>query len=46
MLREKILAAAHSTSTLVRAKKMPRVATLLAPWHLRATANARRLRRK
>jgi hypothetical protein len=46
MLREKISAAARSTSTLVRAKKIPRVATLLAPWHLRATANARRLRRK
>jgi hypothetical protein len=46
MLREKISAAARSTSALVRAKKTPRVATLLAPWHLRATANARRLRRK
>ena len=46
MISEKVVAATRAASTLARARKTPKLATLLAPWHLRATSNARRLRRK
>ncbi len=46
MISEKVAAAARTGFTLARAKKTPKLTTLLAPWHKGATANARRLRRK
>jgi len=46
MISEKAAAAVRTAATVARAKKTPKLATLLAPWHQRATANARRLRRK
>jgi hypothetical protein len=46
MISEKVGAATRTAITLTRAKKTPALATLLAPWHKGATANARRLRRK
>ncbi len=46
MVGEKVAAVARTATTLARARKTPRLATLLIPWHERATANARRLRRK
>ena len=46
MISEKIAAATHTASALARAKEPPKLGTLLTPWHKRATANARRLRRK
>jgi hypothetical protein len=46
MISEKMAAATRTASTLACARKTPQLATLLAPWHKGATANARRLRRK
>ena len=46
MALEKMAATNRSASLLARSRKAPHWATLLAPWHARATSNARRLRRK
>jgi hypothetical protein len=44
MVHEKAQAAARSAARLVSGKAT--IASLLAPWHSRAIANAKRLRRK
>ena len=44
MVREKVEAASISVGALVRAGR-PDPAALVAPWHRRAKANARRLRK-
>jgi hypothetical protein len=44
MVFEKALAAQRTSRAVVRRSRKP--ATLLAPWHKGATANAKRLRRK
>jgi hypothetical protein len=44
MVREKAEAAARSTARLVSGRAT--MTSLLAPWHSRAIANARRLRKK
>jgi len=46
MIGEKIAAATQTAAAFTRARRTPKLATLLGPWHKRATANARRLRRK
>lgn len=45
MVREKTTALTQSASVLTRSRGAPSAAALLAPWHSKATANARRLRR-
>lgn len=44
MMREKMAASEQSSAALVRSGPMPDWAALMAPWHRRATSNARRLR--
>ena len=44
MVLEKMAATTRSASVLSR--RTPDWVAILAPWHLRATSNARRLRRK
>lgn len=44
MVREKVQAAAASGRVLARGGRSP--AALLAPWHGRATRNAKRLRKR
>jgi hypothetical protein len=46
MVREKASALGISAAKLAFSKRTPSAAALIAPWHKRATANARRLRRK
>jgi hypothetical protein len=46
MVLEKMSAATRSAASLSRSRRGPDWTAVLAPWHLRATANARRLRRK
>ena len=46
MVREKAQAALYSGLALTASTGAVTTAALLAPWHKRATANARRLRRK
>jgi hypothetical protein len=46
MVLEKMAATNRSAALLARSGKTPDWTVLLAPWHLRATSNARRLRRK
>lgn len=46
MVQEKTTALRQSATKLSRARKAPSPTDLLAPWHAKATANARRLRRK
>jgi hypothetical protein len=46
MVREKAAAAAASGSRLVSSGGRVSMAAVLAPWHSRATANAKRLRKK
>jgi hypothetical protein len=46
MVIEKMSAATRSAASLSRSRRGPNWTAVLAPWHLRATANARRLRRK
>jgi hypothetical protein len=46
MVLEKMSAATRSASALARSGQAPTWTALLAPWHVRAKANARRLRRK
>lgn len=46
MLLEKAQAASRSAAALASSRRRGSVAALLAPWHSRATANARRLRKK
>jgi hypothetical protein len=46
MVREKMLAAQESALALARGDAAGAAASALAPWHRRATANARRLRRR
>ena len=46
MTREKATAAKRSAAILARSGAMPDWAAVLAPWHFRATSNARRLRGK
>ena len=45
MVLEKMQAARLSAATIMAAGGRPGLAAVLAPWHRRATANARRLRR-
>jgi len=45
MVLEKMSAATRSASVLARSPQISDWTTLLAPWHGRAKANARRLRR-
>jgi hypothetical protein len=46
MVVEKVAACQQSAALLVRRKGNPSLPSVLAPWHRKATANARRLRRK
>ncbi len=46
MVREKAQAALYSGLALTASTGPVTAATLLSPWHKRATANAKRLRRK
>jgi hypothetical protein len=46
MVLEKMSAATRSASVLARSGQGPTWTALLAPWHVRAKVNARRLRRK
>ena len=46
MVLEKMSAATRTASVLARSGQTPDWSTLLAPWHVRVKANARRLRRK
>lgn len=46
MVREKMAAASHSAALISRPGKAPSVSALLSPWHAKARANAKRLRRK
>jgi hypothetical protein len=46
MLNEKVEAATASGSKLVSSRGMATTASVLAPWHRRAVANAKRLRKK
>jgi hypothetical protein len=46
MVNEKAAAAARSTARLVSGKGRATMTSLLVPWHSRAIANARRLRKK
>jgi hypothetical protein len=46
MVLEKMAATTHSACMLSRSGRAPDWVAILAPWHLRATSNARRLRRK
>jgi len=46
MTQEKVEAFRRSTATLARSRKLPAMTTLLAPWHGKAMANAKRLRRR
>jgi hypothetical protein len=45
MVREKMAAAAATAALLARTGGRASATSLLAPWHRKATANARRLRR-
>ena len=45
MMREKMVASERSVALLLRSGPVPDWAALVAPWHRRATSNARRLRR-
>ena len=45
MVQEKVTAFRRS-SALLRRSKPPTLTALIAPWHSKATANARRLRRR
>ena len=45
MVSEKMQAARHSTATLMASGGQASLAAMLAPWHRRSRANARRLRR-
>jgi hypothetical protein len=45
MMREKLAASEQSSAVLFRSGPAPDWAALMAPWHRRATSNARRLRR-
>ena len=44
MMREKMAASEQSSALLLRSGLVPDWAGLMAPWHRRATSNARRLR--
>ena len=44
MMEEKMAASEQSSALLLRSGPVPDWAALMAPWHLRATSNARRLR--
>ncbi|HET8637133.1 MAG TPA: hypothetical protein VFL96_09815 [Acidobacteriaceae bacterium] len=46
MLAEKVTACQQSAALLMRRKRNPSLTAVVAPWHRKATANARRLRRK
>ena len=46
MVLEKMSAATRTASALALSRQTPDWTALLAPWHVRAKANARRLRRK
>lgn len=46
MVQEKSTALRQSATRLARSRKPPSPSHLLAPWHAKATSNARRLRRK
>ena len=46
MVQEKAAAFGQSAALLARSRKAPSAASLMAPWHAKATANAKRLRRK
>ena len=46
MVNEKAEAAARSAARLVSGGGRAKMTSLLVPWHTRATANARRLRKK
>lgn len=46
MVQEKLAAFNRSAGLLARSRKAPSAAPLIAPWHAKATANAKRLRRK
>ncbi|MBV8937868.1 MAG: hypothetical protein JO227_18330 [Acetobacteraceae bacterium] len=46
MVREKVAAFSRSASVLARSRRAPSPASLVAPWHAKATANAKRLRRR
>jgi hypothetical protein len=46
MVREKLAASQRTAEMLMRAKPVTDWGTLMAPWHTKATANARRLRRR
>lgn len=45
MVQEKTAAFSRSAAVLARSRKAPSATALLAPWHAKATANAKRLRR-
>jgi len=46
MLLEKMTAARLSAASLAQSSMVPDWSAILAPWHRRATSNARRLRRR
>ncbi len=46
MVQEKTTALRQSATKLARSRRAPSATDLLAPWHAKATANAKRLRRK
>jgi hypothetical protein len=46
MVLEKMSAATRSASVLAQSRQAPSWTALLAPWHVRAKSNARRLRRR
>ena len=46
MVNEKAEAAARSTSRLIASRGKASMTSLLAPWRIRAVANAKRLRKK
>jgi hypothetical protein len=46
MVNEKAQAAARSTARLVSGNGRATMTSLLVPWHFRAMANAKRLRKK
>jgi hypothetical protein len=46
MVAEKAAAATETAATITRSGGRPSVSVLLEPWHRRATANAKRLRKR
>jgi len=46
MVQEKMAALSQTMALLSRPGGLPNPAALIAPWHRKATANARRLRRR